>query len=141
MLNIGENVGINQDRITTVTETPQIFSILTELKKKFPLQYITMQWGKLKVGMCWSQGVVLHVVIQEARLLSGVCSAYGFQSYHERKRDLEKSLIPALNSLSPEMTPSLGSHSSVKHGPPRAIRCCKTYFRLCPGGVNRLVSI
>ena len=64
MLNIGENVGINQDRITTVTETPQIFSILTELKKKFPLQYITMQWGKLKVGMCWSQGVVLHVVIQ-----------------------------------------------------------------------------
>lgn len=34
MLNIGENVGINQDRITTVTENPQIFSILTELKKK-----------------------------------------------------------------------------------------------------------
>jgi len=34
VLNIGENVGINQDRITTVTENPQIFSILTELKKK-----------------------------------------------------------------------------------------------------------
>jgi len=84
---------------------------------------------------------VLHVVIQEARLLHGVCSAYGFQSYHERERDLEKSLIPALNSLCPELTPSLGSHSSVKPGPPRAIHCCKTYFRLCPGGVNHLVSI
>lgn len=100
-----------------------------------------MQWGKLRVGMCWSQGVVLHVVIQEARLLPSVCSAYGFQSYHERKRDLEKSLVPALNSLNPELTPSLGSHSSVKHGPPRAVHCCKTYFRLCPGGVNHLVSI
>lgn len=140
MLNIGVNVGINQDKI--LTEKPQIFSILTELKKNFfPLQYITMQWGKLRVGMCWSQGVVLHVVIQEARLLPSVCSAYGFQSYHERKRDLEKSLIPALNSLNPELTPSLGSHSSVKHGPPRAVHCCKTYFRLCPGGVNHLVSI
>lgn len=71
--------------------------------------------------MCWSQGAVPHVVIQEAWLLPSECSAYGFQSYHERKRDLEKSLIPVLKSLNPELTPSLGSHFSVKHGQPRAV--------------------
>lgn len=39
VLNIGKNVRINQDRIITVTENPQIFSILTELNFFSPIVY------------------------------------------------------------------------------------------------------